>query len=48
MNTNYATMITTPKVTGNKLRFVQLSQLEPNKLLAVIVMEGNLIRKQGL
>ena len=32
-NTNYATMITTPKVTGNKLRFVQLSQLEPNKLI---------------
>ena len=45
-NTNYATMITTPKVTGNKLRFVQLSQLEPNKLLAVIVMEGNLIRNK--
>ena len=39
-------MITTPKVTGNKLRFVQLSQLEPNKLLAVIVMEGNLIRNK--
>jgi len=45
-NTNYATMITTPKVTGNKLRFVQLSLLEPNKLLAVIVMEGNLIRNK--
>ena len=45
-NTNYATMITTPKVTGNKLRFVQLSQLESNKLLAVIVMEGNLIRNK--
>lgn len=45
-NTNYATMITTPKFTGNKLRFVQLSLLEPNKLLAVIVMEGNLIRNK--
>ena len=45
-NTNYATMITTPKVTGNKLRFVQLSQLESNKLPAVIVMEGNLIRNK--
>mgnify|MGYP000396860898 CR=1 FL=1 len=39
-DTNYATMITTPQVKGNKLKFVQLSQLEPLKILAVIVMEG--------
>ena len=26
-DTNYATMVTSPKVTGNKLKFVQLSQL---------------------
>lgn len=45
-DTNYATMVTTPKVTGNKLKFVQLSQLEVNKILAVIVMEGNLIRNK--
>ena len=45
-DTNYATMVTTPKVTGNKLKFVQLAQLEANKILAVIVMEGNLIRNK--
>ena len=45
-DTNYATMVTTPKVTGNKLKFVQLSQLEANKILAVIVMEGNLLRNK--
>lgn len=45
-DTNYATMVTTPKVTGNKLKFVQLSHLEANKILAVIVMEGNLIRNK--
>ena len=45
-DTNYATMVTTPKVTGNKLKFVQLSQLEANKILAVTVMEGNLIRNK--
>lgn len=45
-DTNYATMVTTPKVTGNKLKFVQLSQLGANKILAVIVMEGNLIRNK--
>lgn len=45
-DTNYATMVTTPQVRGNKLKFVQLSQLEVNKLLAVIVMEGNVIRNK--
>ncbi len=45
-DTNYATMVTTPQVKGNKLKFVQLSQLESNKILAVIVMEGNLIRNK--
>ena len=45
-DTNYATMISTPQVKGNKLKLVQLSQLEANKILAVIVMEGNLIRNK--
>lgn len=45
-DTNYATMVTTPQVKGNRLKFVQLSQLESNKILAVIVMEGNLIRNK--
>lgn len=45
-DTNYATMVTTPQVKGNKLKFVQLSQLESNKILAVIVMECNLIRNK--
>ncbi len=45
-DTNYATMVTTPQVKGNRLKFVQLSQLESDKILAVIVMEGNLIRNK--
>lgn len=45
-DTNYATMVSTPQVKGNKLKLVQLSQLETNKILAVIVMEGNLIRNK--
>lgn len=45
-DTNYATMVTTPQVKGNRLKFVQLSQLENNKILVVIVMEGNLIRNK--
>ena len=45
-DTNYATMITSPQVKGNKLKFVQLSFLDEDKLLAVIVIEGNLIRNK--
>ncbi|MGN0481376.1 MAG: heat-inducible transcriptional repressor HrcA, partial [Lachnospiraceae bacterium] len=45
-DTNYATMVATPRGRGRKLKFVQISQLEPNKLLAVIVMDGNLVRNK--
>lgn len=43
-NTNYATMITGPQVKGNKLKFLQLSRMEQGKILAVIVVEGNLVK----
>ena len=43
-NTNYATMISAPVVSGNKLKFIQLSRVDENQILAVIVIEGNLIR----
>lgn len=45
-DTNYATMVSAPQVKGNKLKFVQISQLEKDKILAVIVMEGNVIRNK--
>ena len=45
-DTNYATMVSAPQVRGNKLKFVQLSQLGTNEILAVIVMEGNVIRNK--
>lgn len=44
VNTNYATMISGPQYHRNKLKFIQLSQMELNKLLVVIVVEGNLIK----
>lgn len=46
VDTNYATMVSTPQYHHNKLKFVQLSQLEPYKILTVIVMDGNLIRNK--
>ncbi len=47
-NTNYATMISAPKPQGNKVKFVQLSQLDDHQILAVIVVEGNVIRNNIL
>ena len=43
-NTNYATMISAPAVHHNKLKFIQLSRVDEKQLLAVIVVEGNMIR----
>lgn len=48
VNTNYASMISAPAVHKNKLKFIQLSRVDVNQLLAVIVMEGNLIRNNIL
>lgn len=47
-STNYATMISAPQMIGNKLKFIQLTKVEKNQLLAVIVGEGNVIRNQML
>ena len=44
VNTNYATMITAPRCQRNKLKFIQLSRVDENQLLAVIVIEGNVIK----
>lgn len=46
-DTNYATMITTPiNRRGRRLKFIQFSLLEENKLLCVIVAEGNIIKNR--
>ncbi len=47
-NTNYATMISTPQYHKNKLKFIQLSRVDCNQLLAVIVVEGNVIKNSIL
>lgn len=44
VNTNYATMISAPRYHSNKLKFIQLSKVEERKLLAVVVVEGNIIK----
>jgi len=47
-NTNYATLVSSPTLHRNKLKFIQLSKVGGNQLLAVIVAEGNLIKNSIL
>lgn len=43
-NTNYASMISAPRYNKNKVKFIQLSRVEEHKILAVVVVEGNIIK----
>ncbi|MBO5520389.1 MAG: heat-inducible transcription repressor HrcA, partial [Eubacterium sp.] len=45
-NTNYATMIAGPAYHQNSIKFIQLSNINGNQILATIVAEGNLVRNQ--
>lgn len=45
-NTNYTAMITAPSYQRNKVKFLQLSQVDEEQLLAVIVTEGNLVKNK--
>lgn len=47
-NTNYATMISAPQINRNKLKFIQLSRVDADQILAVIVIEGNMIKNHML
>ena len=40
-NTNYATMVSSPKSQGNKIKFIQLSVLEEKQLLCTVVSDKN-------
>lgn len=45
-NTNYATMVSSPVSRGNTLKFIQLSQVDASQIVAVIVMNGNVIKNK--
>jgi len=47
-NTQYATMISAPQTKRCKLKFIQLSRVDSQQLLAVIVTEGNVIKNNIL
>lgn len=45
-NTNYATMVSSPRVHGRKVKFIQLSKVNSTQILAVIMLDGNLVRNR--
>ena len=45
-NTNYATMISSPTNSANKIKFIQLSQVDAEQIIAVIVLGGNVIKNK--
>ena len=46
VNTNYATMISAPSMKRNKVKFTQLSHVDDRQLVAVIVLEGNIVKNK--
>ncbi len=47
-NTQYATMISAPQTQCNKVKFIQLSRVDAQQILAVIVVEGNVVKSSIL
>ena len=47
-NTNYASLITAPQSQKNKLKFIQLTRVNEEQLLAVMMLEGNIIKNKIL
>lgn len=45
-NTQYASMILAPSVATNKVKFVQISNVDENHVLSVVVMEGNIVKNR--
>lgn len=46
VNTNYATLVTKPKYKHKTVRFVQLTDVDENQLLIVVVIEGNIVKNK--
>lgn len=46
VNTNYTTMVTKPKYKHKTLKFIQLTDVDEHQLLAVVVIEGNIVKNK--
>ncbi len=47
-NTNYASLVSKPRYSQNRIKFMQVSKVDEHSLLLVMVMEGNKIRNKVL
>lgn len=47
-NTNYTSVVSMPPSNKNRLKFVQLTLIDPKKLLATVVLEGNIVKNEML
>lgn len=45
-STNYATLVTSPTYNRNKLKFIQLSKVDEEQIVVVVVMDGNIIKNE--
>ena len=45
-NTNYATLVSAPTYSTNKIKFIQLSNVDVSHILAVIVLNSNIVKNQ--
>lgn len=46
VNTNYATLVSAPKYKHKKLKFIQITDVDSTQLLAVIVIDGNIVKNK--
>ena len=46
VNTNYATLVSKPQYKHKKVKFIQLTEVDVRQLLAVIVIEGNVVKNK--
>ena len=47
-NTNYTSLVTTPSYRGRRVKFLQLTDVDSEHVLLVMVLEGNLVRNKML
>jgi heat-inducible transcriptional repressor len=47
-DTNYTSMVSKPHYTHKKIKFVQLTDVDEHQILAVIVIEGNIVKNKLL
>lgn len=45
-NTNYATLVSKPQYRSRKVKFIQLTEVDEHQLLAIIVIEGNIVKNK--